>query len=118
MMYFPILAILLILIMLPGAMAGVVMGARRGRPGAGLGYGVLGGVVGGILGVVLYLLYESSLPYEIRQGEWGPYRHIFYPPPCFVRYLSVVGGSFLFAILSILIFVRRPIVSSSGEVDG
>lgn len=113
MMYLPVLAVLFTLIVLPGAIAGVVMGARRGRSGAGLGYGVLGGGIGGILGVVFYLLYQSSLPYEIRQGEWGPYRHIFNPPPYYVQYLAVVGGSLLFAILSTMIFLYRP----AGTID-
>jgi hypothetical protein len=122
MMYLPGLVLWLVLLLacalLPGAVVGTGVGWVRGRPGAGLGIGAVSGTVGGVSGFMLYQAYLSTLPYEDRRQEWGPYRHILDPPPLYVVWLSIIGGSLLLAILCatvFAVFVSRPEVWEKAE---
>ena len=94
-----------------GAIAATVVGGGRWRRGAGLRCGA----VGGTIGVVLYKLYERSLPYENRRiGGW-PVHHIIDPPSWYVVWLSMIGGSLIFSILCTAVFVKRPTTPASKE---
>jgi hypothetical protein len=115
MLFWIVLAHVVVLAMLPGAVAGTAVGWLRGRLGAGLGSGTVGGMVGGAIGFVLYLLYRSSLPYVELPGELGLRHHIIDPPPWYVGCLCVFGGSLIFAILLAAVFVRRPTAPTSKE---
>jgi hypothetical protein len=117
MMFWPELVLLLALALLPGAVAGTGIGWARGRPGVGLSTGAVSGIVGGVIGFILYRAYLSTLPYEDRRQEWGPYRHIIDPPAQYVVWLSIIGGSLLLAILCATVFVRRHAVPVSKKPD-
>ncbi len=116
-MYWSEAVLLLAIAVLPGAIAGVAIGSTRGRPGAGLCSGAMSGTVGGVIGFRLYMFYLSTLPFEVLPTEMGPYHHILDPPPLYVTWLSIIGGSLILATLSTAVFVRRPPAQASKEPD-
>jgi hypothetical protein len=115
MVYWPGLVLLLVLALLPGAMAGLAIAWPSGQRRAGLCRGTASGAVGSFIGLALYWLYVRTLPSEWRQDEWGPYRRILDPPPQYVAWLSFIVGGLLCAILYTAIVVRRPVASVSKD---
>jgi hypothetical protein len=101
------LLLLVALCVVPGLIAGAAIGCLRDRPVVGLFTGGASGTVGGIIGLMIYKAYESTLPFEIRRQEWGPYRHIINPPPGYVIWVSIIGGSLIAAIVCAAILVRE-----------
>ena len=89
-----------------GAFAGGFVDSFRGGLGAGLGWGMVGGGFGGVIGFVLERKYEYSLPYVMVQTQIGLHHQIINPPPEYIIYLSIIGGSLILAI-PCAVFARR-----------
>jgi membrane-associated phospholipid phosphatase len=98
------LGFFLVLALLPGAIAGIVIGWPRGRLKAGLLSGAIAGTIGGIIGAVAFVQYRNSLPSVERRDVFGPYREYTNPPPLYVLWLSMLAGSLILAILCAIIW--------------
>jgi hypothetical protein len=112
------LGFLLVLGLVPGVLARAAIGWSKGRLGAALGSGGIGGVVGGVIGFLLYRSYLATLPSKEVRDVFGPSRQIIDPPPLYVGWLSIIGGSLIVAILCTAVFVKRPAAPTSNAPDG
>jgi|SRR5579884_1487557 len=117
----PELLVFLLLSLLPGALAGIAIGFTRGRTKAGFWSGAIGGTAGGIFGLVAYKICENTLSQRRDVRESMHVHHPVSPPPLFIVWLSIIGGSLMFAILCTALLVKRRsqrVAERSGRAAG